>query len=101
MPVWNRDRRRNSAPCFSKIVFAFLAFLTISSVLSLLKRVICVIAMVKSLLGFAVWSHRPDSCAAKSSAASIKSGETHQVGLGDDPKGSRKLAGRPPLIFKR
>src|SRR5260370_42384404 len=42
-PVWNRDIRRNSAPCFSKIVFACLAALIISSGLSLLKRVNCVI----------------------------------------------------------
>ena len=28
---WNRDRRRNSAPCFSKIAFPCLAALTISS----------------------------------------------------------------------
>src|SRR5271156_3462099 len=53
-PVWKRDTRRNSAPCFSKIIFAFLAFLTISSVLSLLKRVICVIAAMPILLGFAL-----------------------------------------------
>src|SRR3979490_2418026 len=31
MPVWNLDIRRNSAPCFSKIAFASLAVLTISS----------------------------------------------------------------------
>jgi len=29
--VWNLDIRRNSAPCFSKIAFASLAVLTISS----------------------------------------------------------------------
>src|SRR5258708_12181750 len=51
-PVWNRDIRRNSAPCFSKIVFACLAVLTISSGLSLLKRGNCVIDIRGYSLGW-------------------------------------------------
>src|SRR5258708_1461166 len=49
-PVWNRDSRRNSAPCFSKIAFPCLAALTISSGLSLLKRANCTIAITSSSL---------------------------------------------------
>src|SRR2546430_11798786 len=72
------DRRRYSAPCFSKIAFACLAVLTISSALSLLKSVNCVIVGIRS---------SPLGC------ASPKSGD-HKVGLGNDPKGSQRLGGR-------
>ncbi len=50
MPVWKRDIRRNSAPCFSKIAFACVARLTSSSGLSHLKRVNDVIS---------AYEHRP------------------------------------------
>src|SRR5260370_813552 len=87
-PVWNRDSRRNSAPCFSKIAFPCLAALTISSGLSLLKRANCTIAITSSSLGYRKLPHET-LCSCGGITAPLKHGGNAATNRGperpDDP----------------
>src|SRR5258706_4773085 len=100
-PVWNRDSRRNSAPCFSKIAFPCLAALTISSGLSLLKRANCTIAITSSSLGYRKLPHEA-LCSCGGITAPLKRGGNAATNRGperpDDP--TAWLQGKTTLACK-
>src|SRR5882757_4674197 len=100
-PVWNRDSRRNSAPCFSKIAFPCLAALTISSGLSLLKRANCTIAITSSSLGYRKLPHET-SCSCGRITAPLKHGGNAATNRGPErPDGPTAwLQGKTTLARK-
>src|SRR5258708_6226491 len=100
-PEWNRDSRRNSAPCFSKIAFPCLAALTISSGLSLLKRANCTIAITSSSLGYRKLPHET-SCSCGGITAPLKHGGNAATNRGPErPDGPTAwLQGKTTLARK-
>src|SRR5258705_13214814 len=94
-PEWNRDSRRNSAPCFS------MAALTISSGLSLLKRANCTIAITSSSLGYRKLPHET-SCSCGGITAPLKHGGNAATNRGPErPDGPTAwLQGKTTLARK-